>query len=425
MIDFGLSAFFLLITVTGSAYFLFARRNFDLFTLAHASALFYFIPGFFGYVLYPNIDPSFIKVTVINATYNVMTLIIALILLASWMQDISPRLKSPSIVLTTDGLAPHLVLSMALIGTAGTVITTNIDALLSPDKMHLLQTIGNNHWYVLASNASALACVMAWEMRRHSVFFVALLLLLLDIFLGFRVNAVLTLIAIIVLQFSRYGTIRLCFAARRGMAVAIGLTMLFVFYKGLYTPIKQGDWAEAMEKLASADFYTQSIGHMEPFITQAILNRVLETTYTIPIESLKSVWLAFSPYTPNGMGLPPVSFNDLFQPVLFPGVSWMQMANNIWAQAWAAGGLLLLLLFLFVFVIVLSLGNYLIRAKSPTIRAGSALFFSTWAFYFHRNDLLYQFLMQKRILMLWLLAIFGSFLLITVWRTAHGAEANH
>jgi len=424
MVDSSLVAY-LSIAAIGSAYFLLARRNFDLFALAYASALFYFMPGFFGYVLYPNIEQDFTQAAVANATYNVMTLILALILLAAWMQHMSPRLKPPSIVLESDGLAPHLVLFMALIGTVGTVVTTGA-TLLSPDKVHLLQVIGDNHWYVLASSASALACVMAWEMHRHIVFFVALLLLLIDVFLGFRVNAVLALIAIILLQFNRLGVRRLCTAAPRTMAAAIGLVVLFVFYKGLYGQIKQGDWTGVMEKLMSADFYLGTIGYMEPFVTQAILNRVLETAYTIPLDSLNSAWLALIPYNRPGYGVAPISFNDLFQPVLFHGVNWMQMANNVWAQAWAAGGMLLLLLFVLVFLIVLLLGNYLIRARSPTIRAGSALFFATWAFYVHRNDLLYQFLMQKRIFMLWLLAIVGSCLLMTVWRAAaRSAKANH
>ncbi len=416
---------YLLIAVIGSAYFMLARRNFDLFALAYASALFYFMPGFFGYVLYPNTEQDFIHAPVNNATYTVMALILACILFTAWMQHMSPRLKPPSIVLESAGLAPHLVLVMALIGAAGTVATAGT-ALLSPDKIHLLRVIDGNHWYVLASSASALACVMAWEMRRHIVFFMALLLLLIDIFLGFRVNAVLALIAIITLQLNRLGVVRLLAAGPRAMAVAIGLAVLFVLHKGLYELIKQGHWAEVTSKLMSTDFYLDSIDNVEPFVTQAILNRVLESAYRVPLDSLNSAWFALIPYNlPGGVGAP-LSFNDLFQPVLFHGVNWMQMANNVWAQAWAAGGLLLLLLFVFVFLIVLMLGNYLIRAQSSAIRAGSALFFSTWAFYFHRNDLLYQFLMQKRILMLWLLAIAGSYLLMRVWRSAsRSARENH
>jgi len=155
------------------------------------------------------------------------------------------------------------------------------------------------------------------------------------------------------------------------MAVAIGLAVLFVLHKGLYELIKQGHWAEVTSKLMSTDFYLDSIDNVEPFVTQAILNRVLESAYRVPLDSLNSAWFALIPYNlPGGVGAP-LSFNDLFQPVLFHGVNWMQMANNVWAQAWAAGGLLLLLLFVFVFLIVLMLGNYLIRAQSSAIRQGA------------------------------------------------------
>ena len=51
---------------------------------------------------------------------------------------------------------------------------------------------------------------------------------------------------------------------------------------------------------------------------------------------------------------------------------------------------------------MLMLGSYWIRSHDATVAAGTALVFSYWAFYIHRNDLLNQVNLEKRAILIWL-----------------------
>jgi hypothetical protein len=47
-----MQAVFIVVVLTGLSHFLFAKRQFDFFTVAFISACIYFLPGFFGYTHY-------------------------------------------------------------------------------------------------------------------------------------------------------------------------------------------------------------------------------------------------------------------------------------------------------------------------------------------------------------------------------------
>lgn len=102
------------------------------------------------------------------------------------------------------------------------------------------------------------------------------------------------------------------------------------------------------------------------------------------------------------LGGTPRSFNDFFQATLFPSDLEYGMANNIWAEMVSSGGWFLLGLFLMVFVSMLMVGSYWIRSQDATLAAGTAVVFSYWAFYIHRNDLLYQVNLEKRTILVWI-----------------------
>ncbi len=91
------------------------------------------------------------------------------------------------------------------------------------------------------------------------------------------------------------------------------------------------------------------------------------------------------------------------------------MANNIWAEMLSSGGWPLLGLFITIFVVMLMLGSYVIRSRDPILAAGAAVTFSYWAFYIHRNDLLYQVNLEKRTLLVWAACV----VLSQIFRAAH------
>jgi hypothetical protein len=98
------------------------------------------------------------------------------------------------------------------------------------------------------------------------------------------------------------------------------------------------------------------------------------------------------------LGAEVLSFNDLFQPTLFPDVTY-GMASNIWAEMWSSGGWPLLLLFLISYVGMMKPFSILVNKGTIITRSTIAVIASYWSFYFHRNEIVYEFALIKRVLL--------------------------
>ena len=190
------------------------------------------------------------------------------------------------------------------------------------------------------------------------------------------------------------------------------VVLLFV-YKQIYISVKLGIWDVILDRLTDSELYASAILMSEPFNTQSILNEVIVQDFRAGMEHFRDVLLQFVLFSADLSGAP-LSFNDLFQSALFPSDLDYGMANNIWAEMISSGGWLLLSLFLGVFVVILMLGSYWIRTRDATFAGGTAVVFSYWAFYIHRNDLLNQVNLEKRAIMIWFACVVLSECLITV-----------
>ncbi|NLU50542.1 MAG: hypothetical protein GXX09_09070 [Syntrophomonadaceae bacterium] len=400
---------FVIVTIIGSIYFLFSKRQFDMFSIAFFSGCVYFLPGYFGYVFDPSTG-SFLGIPIELETYCVMTAIVGAILLMAVLFDLLFKNYQPRTIIRGNMWSVQLAVLTAIIGFIMTVATTG-DALLAPDKNIMMAQL--NRWHTLWVTAASLGAVLSFRRSRWGLFAICMFLLFFDMYIGFRVSFAITLISIFTLWAGDKGRQR--FAVRSWKIGAIGLaSALFLFaYKHLCIAVKLGDWHLIMKQLLCLDFYITAITHSEPFVTQTILNQVLSKRFVAGMEHFTGLVYQFILFS-SELGAKATSFNDLFQPVLFPDAVGWGMANNIWAEMWSSGGWPLLILFLIVFVLVLAIGSYLIRSADPEIAAGSAVLFSYWAFYIHRNDLLYQINLEKDVMLVWIICTLGSQLLSTM-----------
>ena len=286
-----------------------------------------------------------------------------------------------------------------LIGMAGfalSVVTIGAD-LLNPDKAVILARF--NRWGVLWQNGAAIAAVCSFAYRKWYVFSMAMLLLVFDVFVGIRVNFALTFIALLLIVMEGRGRQRLLFREYKPAMIALlGATFLFL-YKSVYEPIKAGDWGQVVFRLSHSNYYIYSITQSEPFITQTILNEVLEQKFHVGFDHFSSILLQFVLFAPS-LGATPVSFNDLFQSALFPWAIDWGMANNIWAEMWSSGGWWMLIAFAQIYALILVFLSRMMRVDNPAVRAMIALFAALWAFYIHRNDLFVQVNMSKRVILI-------------------------
>ena len=389
---------FIAVAVSGSAYFLFCLRQFDFLSVAFFSACVYFLPGFFGYTIAPIGVGMMVPVDLVQQTYFVMVGVLVAIWAGAVLFDSVGRSPVSGWDLKGTAVAALCATLLAVIGYA-LIWATAGEALFDDDKIAMMESL--NRWHVLGAAASPLGAVLAFASRRWLLLTVCMALLMFDMYIGFRVSFGITLIAVFTLHFSRYGPQRL--AAHNWQIGCLGLVFVFLLfvYKQIYVIVKLGLWDLILDRLTDTELYASAILLSEPFNTQAILNEVIAQDFRVGMEHFQDVLLQFLLFSPE-LGRAPVSFNDFFQSTLFASDLNYGMANNIWAEMISSGGWPLLALFLGVFVLMLMLGSYWIRSHDATVAAGTALVFSYWAFYIHRNDLLNQVNLEKRAILIWL-----------------------
>jgi len=387
---------FLVISGIGLFYFLFGLRKFDFFSVAFLSACVYFLPGFVGYTVTPISVAERSLVDLEDGTYLVMIMVLIAILSGALLVDHTPTRNAPTARLHgTDGSATWTLI-IAVTGYLLSAVTAG-EALLSDDKIAMMERL--NRWHIIGATAAPLGAVLSFALKRWLLFGISMILLLFDLFIGFRVSLAVAMIAIFTLWLSRQGVQRLAIHNWKiGFTGLIVALFLFV-YAHLSQAVKLGMWDVVVERLQDPDLYITAIGMSEPFNTQTILNEVIAQKFVVGMGHLKDVFYQFTLFSPE-LGVKLVSFNDLFQPILFPSDLDYGMANNIWAEMLSSGGWPLLTGFITIFVLVLVLGSYLIRSLDPTLAAGAALTFSYWAFYIHRNDLAYQINLEKRVILM-------------------------
>lgn len=412
---------FTIVATLGLLYFLFGKRRFDFFSVAFFSACVYFLPGFFGYALAPptSLMPVRQPVELIDEAYWVMVAVLLAVLFGAICFDLIVRERKTKITLRGSQSAVVVATVMALVGFVLTVATTG-SALLLADKHTMMVEL--NRWHIVWVMGASLGAVLSFVQSRWGLFSVCMALLLFDIYIGFRSSFAITLIAIFTLWISSKGSQRFVIENWRiGILGLLGALFIFI-YKFLYIAIKRGDWGLVVDRLGNPLFYLTTIIRSEPFTTQVILNEVIRENFRVGTEHFTGLMYQFLLFAP-ALGAETTSFNDLFQPTLFPG-TFAGMANNIWAEIWSSGGWPLLILFVVIFVTLLFLGSYLLQFCDPALRGGVALLLSYWAFYIHRNDILYQINLEKRIFLVWLICVLVSILFTTASQKYMGTKQS-
>lgn len=388
--------------IVGAAYFLLSHRRVDLFTLAFVAACVYFLPGFFGAVPYGGVRNTTVPLE--HETYLVMAAVMAAITLGAWMFEPHRGQDAWRTRDAVDPVASQVALIVAGIGLMMTLRSDEGD-LFSADKVEVLSAV--SRWFYIFAVGASLAAVLAFLHRQWWTLLMATGLLLFSVYIGFRSHFALTVIAVFLVYFNAQGRQRFIGRNQLAAVLALAAAVFFFSYKFVYRMVKLGEYDVVVERLIDPQFHLQAIADSEPFATQMILNEVLrsrfETDASYIVEGLAAQSVLFS----ERFGLEAVAFNDLFQPELFPDVEW-GMAGNIWAQMLAAGGWPLLFAFLALFVITLRVASRWLATAGLCTRAMVALGGSYWAFYIHRNDIGYQVILEKRVLLSWLIIVFGS-----------------
>lgn len=385
---------FYAVALCGLCYFVLARRAFDFTGLAFLASCFYFLPGFVGFVGYPE-GVILRPVPLLPETYGVMSLVQGAILLSGIVSDLLPVSKVvqqlPTLPKNGSPAAGPIATLLAICGAVITFVTVR-DSLTGHNKFLLLQEL--NRWYLLWTTCATLGAVIAYQNSMWILFSVNLTLMLLDLYVGFRVNLVVTTLTVLTLFLIPVGPQRLVRRWRAALLV-LGLTVAMLVYKSISVAIKLANWELVTAQVTNPDAWRLILFHSEPFITQGILNEVIREHYSVGMTHLGDITFLLIPFS-NEFGGEPKGFSDLFQPVIFSSVTDYGVGSNIWAEMLSSGGWYVLIISVCCYCAVLIAGGRILARLSGEMAAILAIVLVYWAFYIHRNDLLFQLTLMRR-----------------------------
>src|SRR5262245_59812223 len=200
-----------------------------------------------------------------------MIMVLVAIALGAILFDVLLSRQRPHVALRGTHHVVTLATIVAIVGFFLTVITTG-ESLLSTDKLLLLENL--NRWHIIWTTGASVGAVLAYARKRWQPFAVCVLLLLVDMYVGFRVAFATTILAIFTLALTGAGDQRLALNNWKACLLGVFSALSLMVYKFLFIAIKMGSWDLVAQDLASPDFYLLSITQSEPFTTQVILNTV-------------------------------------------------------------------------------------------------------------------------------------------------------
>jgi hypothetical protein len=439
-------AMYLVTVILTSGYFLLTKRRFDFLTIAHIGAIFYFSPLFLGWVFQsgPGLSETIQPTVYLIATIYLIALTAAAIL--------SRRSEGHALISSEPGRRlSRWYLLLALLGLIGSFVSTR-GAIINVDKLVVLTHVG--YFYILFEVATTLACISAVIERRRWELAAAILLLFIDLFIGFRAFVTLAALSVMLILLMRDGRLYLYKKAKTyGSAAVILLVAMLLanairpmifdqvakFQSRPAAPVAQGGGIPGGEAdqnkqsakldqapieipatqppnpLTSSDWKSIPLRLIEqsgePFIVQATLVAVVQTGLSCnPSNIFKSLFLLVPPgmarFAPTN-SFPPTFYYE-YQPILYPDITY-GTGGNIWAEMLCRFGYAGLIIFGALLILVLIGLNRLLLKSSSILAAPLSLGGAIIAFYINRNDLHFTLQMLK-----WIAIVFFAAYLLSL-----------
>ena len=417
-----MQAAFILTHLTLMVYFI--RRRFDLITAAFYTSSVYFLPAYFGYACYDTrdlqLDPLGTQIYFFYICYYVLLWLCSLFIEEPWLAGSGEqRLRySQNMERSSEALARALavfrwvvpiLLPLAQILTPG--------GLWREDKQDLLDNASLA--YPLFENAAYFYLVLAIIRGSKLDRFLSVIFCCVDLVIGFRATAAfsfLTVLAAMVMRRPKKSLLVNFMVP----CIIIGAFLFGSVYKSVIVRYVADGPSAITDYLTDPKALEDSLFQNEAFSQQHIFNKVIQTEFSVPPDYTINLARLFFPGVANAIFGKSLSFNDYFQPALYPEVPW-GMASNIWAEQYSIGGPFWLYGFLLLFVAVLIFANRLALRLLAAGKIDKFLIVIGIAvpvlLYMHRNDLLYELVLVRNMGILLVTAAFLSRIRWRFWAT--------
>lgn len=401
---------FILFNLSLLLFYLLRRNGFDLFGISYFSSFIYFSPTFFGYAGFLVDLTDWVYSPLVDKTYAVYFIFLSILFLTTLSHDLFIKTSGNFNYSQTKADDKYnyemysafilLLISFFLLNIFGG------GALHQLDKNQVMANIGR--WYLLYESILLLAIAYVLTVVKFRTAYVCLLFFLcFDVYLGFRTSFVIAILMLFFVSFNKKDKrlIGLWPYLLLGVFAVFSILMLKLMMFGL----KKGDIDILLAILSNSQTYEKLLSTSEPFVTQSILNTVVSLDFRTDAEHLKLIPLQFVLLGDVVFGQIR-SFNDYFQPALFPKINY-GMASNFLAEFYAVSGVFGVFAVSAVYSLVLMVLNLAIQSVKAGYKPLLLLCGVYWAFYIYRNDMAYILNIEKRIVISFLLVILLAFVL--------------
>ncbi|HCU66655.1 MAG TPA: hypothetical protein DF774_12940 [Rheinheimera sp.] len=401
---------FILFNLSLLLFYLLRRNGFDLFGISYFSSFIYFSPTFFGYAGFLVDLTDWVYSPLADKTYAVYFIFLSILFLTTLSHDLFIKTSGNfnySQIKADDKYKYEMYSAFILLLISFFLL--NIfggGALHQLDKNQVMANIGR--WYLLYESILLLAIAYVLTVAKFRTAYICLLFFLcFDVYLGFRTSFVIAILMLFFVSFNKKDKrlIGLWPYLLLGVFAVFSILMLKLMMFGL----KKGDIDILLAILSNSQTYEKLLSTSEPFVTQSILNTVVSLDFRTDAEHLKLIPLQFVLLGDVVFGQIR-SFNDYFQPALFPKINY-GMASNFLAEFYAVSGVFGVFAVSAVYSLVLMVLNLAIQSVKAGYKPLLLLCGVYWAFYIYRNDMAYILNIEKRIVISFLLVILLAFVL--------------
>ena len=385
----NLSAFFyFLILAAGTILFLVRRCRLTVWWVAFYSGAIYGLPITVGWDIFGASISPIVGVIVLSTQF--------FLLLCCWFredeQTVGPELGGEGGFLSFIATLVCVLSFVALMMSYGTSVFF----------VHKTESGIGGYFYILWRISSTYAVVISMIERRYHLAALASVPLVATIFAGDRTAVGLAAIGLLwmTLQTRRISGMKLGIALPS--AALLGLFLFFgKTFQALWTTGGLSSASDLTTVLIEDGF--DGITKTEPFVVIGVFSALTKLQVEPPGNLLLDVASQFL-VVPSWFGIDSGSFNDFFQPLLFPGFKEKSLAYSFWGEAYVRGGWVGVVAFFLIYCAGLVMFDRLSRRQSLVTRSFAYVGGAYWAFYIHRNSLVSMIAYERQIV-LFLLAL--------------------
>lgn len=392
-------------------YYFIYRNKLDIFTIAFLCCEFYFTPGFFGFTTRVFDDRTREYIQCSNKLYSIFILVILFLFIFTLFNGIKNK-KISTFFIKDNQKKVDIFTGKSNYKKINPILVTNIcstiliviiiiflivdgKSVFGKSKIEYMDNIGII--YQILRYLIPIVFAFAMINKNKFAYVVSGIGLSIDLYMS---NRTVLLVCIITFVFiSIYNKEKKDIYAYKKILIIVTLICVsFLVFERIIEPIQKKDWGELNKRISSVETYVDSIIVSEPFITQTILEEVIKEDYKVKENT-----------TMNLFNEERDTFNDQFQPDLFPKITRYKMAENIWAEVYSNYSLGGVFIMAFMYSFVIYILNICILKFNKSIYLPYLYIVSAnWIFFMHRGSVGNQLFRQKNIILVFGVCIIAS-----------------